>query len=98
MLRMKSGVSVVLSMKRRRNKKGQALVEYAFLMVLLATIGFAVVALAGNQITSLYSDVSYEFTHLTEPIPTAPPASTCQPGYSLQQQGHRWTCQQTGQH
>jgi Flp pilus assembly pilin Flp len=87
-----------LGMKRRRNKKGQALVEYAFLMVLLATIGFAVVALAGNQLLGLYSDVSYEFTHILEPIPPPPPASTCQPGYSLQQHGHQWKCQQSGQH
>lgn len=97
MNRTEGGVTVVLAMQKRRKKSGQALIEYAFLMVLLATITFAVIALAGNQLAGLYSDVSYEFSHLTDPIPTPPPPSTCPPGYQLQQQGHKWKCQQSGQ-
>lgn len=98
MTRTESGASVVLNMKKRRKKSGQALIEYSFLMVLLATISFAVIALTGNQLAGLYGDVSYEFSHLTDPIPTPPPASTCPPGYQLQQQGHQWKCQESGQH
>jgi Flp pilus assembly pilin Flp len=39
-------------MKRRRGRMGQALIEYAFLMILVATVLVAVVALAGNQVKS----------------------------------------------
>src|SRR5437660_10144561 len=72
MPRTECGDTVVLTMKRRRGKKGQALIEYGFLMVLLATIGFAVVALAGNQIMGLYDEVSYELTHITSQTTLAP--------------------------
>lgn len=95
--------SVVVVMNRRRKKQGQALIEYAFLMVLLATITFAVIALAGNQLTSLYSDLSFEFQHLadantytpngTTVAPgTTPPAGTCPVGQTPFLRGHKWKC------
>ena len=103
MPRTKCGASVVLAMNRKRNKKGQALIEYGFLMVLLATITFAVVALAGGQIMGLYDDVSYELTHLTDPTTIAPDGTTltpgttpgsnsCPPGRTLELRGHKWKC------
>jgi Flp pilus assembly pilin Flp len=90
-------------MNRRRKQKGQALVEYAFLMVLLATITFAVVALAGSQLKGLYDEVSFEFTHIidnqtyapdgTVVAPgTTPNPSSCSPGKTLQLIGHKWKC------
>ena len=101
--RTESDATVVLVMTRRSTKSGQALIEYAFLMVLLATITFAVVALAGNQLSGLYSDLSYEFTHLTDGSTLAPdgttltpgatpPASDCAPGHVLELRGHKWKC------
>ena len=95
--------SVVVVMNRRRRKKGQALIEYAFLLVLLATITFAVIALAGNQLTSLYSDLSFEFQHLTDTNTYAPngsvvqpgsnpPAGSCPTGKTLELRGHKWKC------
>jgi Flp pilus assembly pilin Flp len=89
-------------MKRRRAKKGQAVIEYAFLMVLIATITVAIIVLAGNQLKSTYNDVSFEFTHLLDantytPDGTAvPPGTTpdisCPSGESLQLRGHQWAC------
>jgi Flp pilus assembly pilin Flp len=101
--RTECGATVVLVMKRRRKQSGQALIEYAFLMVLLATISFAVIALAGNQLSGLYSEVSYEFTHLTDATTLAPggeilspgaspPASDCPPGTTAELRGHKWKC------
>src|SRR5438132_13378802 len=101
--RTECDATVVSVMKRGRRKSGQALIEYAFLMVLLATITFAVVALAGNQLSGLYSEVTYEFTHLTDPTTLAPdgttlspgvtpPASDCAPGTVLELRGHKWKC------
>jgi Flp pilus assembly pilin Flp len=90
-------------MKKRRRLSGQALTEYAFLLVLLATITFAVVALAGNQLQGTYQDVSYELSHLTDASTLAPDGSTlapgvtpapgqCPPGQSAQLRGHIWKC------
>jgi Flp pilus assembly pilin Flp len=103
MLRTECGATFVLAMNRRRTQKGQALIEYAFLMVLLATIGFAVIALAGNQLKGLYDEVSYEVTHLTDATTLAPDGTTlapgatpgtgtCAPGQTLELRGHQWKC------
>jgi len=103
--RTQSGATVVLAMKRRRNSKGQALIEYAFLIVLLASISFAVIVLAGTQLQSAFSDVSYEFTHLTDtstlapngtttlPPGASPPANSCNTGQHSELRGHKWKCQ-----
>ena len=76
--------------------------EYAFLMVLLATIGIAVVMLAGTQLLGLYDDISYEFGHITDSATVAPdgttlspgatPASSCPDGSEPQLKGHKWKC------
>lgn len=90
-------------MKRRDKKKGQALIEYAFLLVLLATITFGVVALAGSQLQGLYQEVSFEFTHLLDsntytpsgsvvPPGTSPAPGTCPSGQSWELRGHKWKC------
>ena len=73
--RTECGATVVLAMKRRRTKSGQALIEYAFLMVLLATITFAVVALAGNQLSGSLLSASSQLTiiHKQELIAPPPP-------------------------
>jgi Flp pilus assembly pilin Flp len=103
MARTASDATVVLAMKRRHAKRGQALVEYAFLMVLLATITFAVIALAGNQLTGLYGDVAFEMTHLTDGATyapdgtvvtpgTSPSPGSCPAGTTPQLQGHKWKC------
>jgi Flp pilus assembly pilin Flp len=103
MSRTECGATVVLAMKRHRHKSGQALIEYAFLMVLLATVAIAVIIMAGTQLTTLYSDVSYEFTHLTDSTTLAPdgvttvspgasPSSSCPAGTTLHLQGHKWKC------
>jgi len=98
-----TGATVVLAMKRHRRKSGQAVIEYAFLLVLLSTVAIAVIIMAGSQLTSLYSDVTYEFTHLTDSSTLAPdgvtavapgdtPAASCPAGQTLQLIGHKWKC------
>ena len=100
---MQTGATVVVVMKKRRRQSGQALIEYAFLMVLLATITFAVVVLAGNQLQGAFQDVSYELTHLTDASTLAPDGTTlnpgvtpapaeCPPGQAPELRGHKWKC------
>jgi len=65
-----SGVSVVPAMttlrRRERRKSGQALIEYAFLLIVLATIGISVIVLAGNQIKTTYNTAVDHVTHLSD--------------------------------
>jgi hypothetical protein len=90
-------------MKRRRRQSGQAVIEYAFLLILLATISFAVIILAGTQLQGAFSDVSYELTHITDTntlaadgttlSPGATPATnTCGSGQHEELRGHKWKC------
>jgi len=100
MNRTEGGGSVVVTMRKRRAKKGQALIEYAFLMVLLTTITVAIVMLAGSQLKSTYNDISFEFNHLTDTNTYAPDRSivppgttpSCPSGAPAQLRGHLWKC------
>ena len=103
MIRTETDATVVLVMKRRQKKKGQALIEYAFLLVLLATITFAVIVLAGNQLLGLYQDISFEFAHLLDsntytqsgavvPPGSSPAPGACPTGQTPVLRGHRWKC------
>jgi Flp pilus assembly pilin Flp len=65
-------------------------VEYAFLLVLLATIGVAVLVLAGNQLKTTFNDVSFEFTHLTDTTVVGNP--TCPNGTPAILRGHQYKC------
>jgi Flp pilus assembly pilin Flp len=101
--RTKTDATVVEVMKRRRTQGGQALIEYAFLLVLLATICFAVLVLAGAQLKGAFDDVSYELTHITDPTTVAadgttvspgatPATNTCGTGQHEELRGHKWHC------
>lgn len=102
--RTETGATVVAAMKRRRRQSGQALIEYGFLMALLAMICFAVLVLAGSQLQGALSDVSYELTHMMDTTTLAPNGSTvlspgatpdpasCPSGQTAYQRGHKWHC------
>lgn len=89
-----SGATVQIEMKssrrRRRHERGQAFVEYAFLMVLLATIGVAVLILAGNQLKSTFNDMTFEFNHLTDTTIVGNPV--CPDGTQAVLRGHKYKC------
>ncbi|HEX3630425.1 MAG TPA: hypothetical protein VHW91_08145 [Candidatus Dormibacteraeota bacterium] len=78
------------------------MIEYAFLMVLVATITFAVIALAGTQLNGVYQDISFEVQHMLDSNTYAPngavvapnttPTATCPAGETLQLKGHKWKC------
>lgn len=57
---------------RTRGERGQALVEYGFIIVLVVTVAIAVIIMAGNQLKGLYNQVEYQFSHLTDTTVTSP--------------------------
>ena len=64
--------------------------EYCFLLVLLATIGVAVVVMAGNQLKTTFNDVSFEFNHLSDTTLFGSP--TCPDGTPAILRGHQYKC------
>lgn len=64
------GVSVVPAMptlrRRARRKSGQAVIEYAFLLIVVATIGISVIVLAGNQIKQTYNNAVDHVVHIAD--------------------------------
>jgi len=59
-------------------------------MVLLATIGVAVIMLAGNQLKSTFNDVTFEFMHLTDTTMVGNPV--CPDGTQAAVRGHKYRC------
>lgn len=50
----------------RRRERGQALVEYAFLLIVLITIGISVIVLAGNQLQTTYQTAYDHVVHIAD--------------------------------
>ncbi len=71
-------------------ERGQAIVEYGFLLILLASVVIAVVILAGGQLKGLYQDISDEFTNLATTVITGTP--TCPNGSPAVLRGHKYKC------
>ena len=80
-------------LRRARGQSGQALIEYAFLFILLATISIAVVFLAGTQVRTTLNDVNYDIAHMgmTDTITVAPHACT-EPGETAIFRHGKWRC------
>jgi Flp pilus assembly pilin Flp len=66
------------------------MVEYAFLLILVATVVIAVVILAGAQLKGLYQDIADEFNYLTTTTITGTP--TCPDGTPAILRGHKYKC------
>lgn len=73
-----------------RGERGQALVEYGFLLILVSTVAIAVVILAGAQLKSFFDDVTYELTHVTDATTIGSP--TCPDGTPAELRGHKYKC------
>jgi pilus assembly protein Flp/PilA len=48
----------VCATRREDDEAGQGMVEYALILVLIAIVVIAVVAILGNQVSNVYSNVS----------------------------------------
>ena len=81
-----------MSARSRARQAGQALVEYAFLFVLLATISIAVVMLAGSQLKATYDELSYQFGHLGTQVIVGNTPQTCSDGTAATLHGHKYWC------
>ncbi|TMG35437.1 MAG: hypothetical protein E6H92_11450 [Chloroflexi bacterium] len=74
----------------RTRERGQAIIEYGFLLILVATVVIAVVILAGGQLKALYQDVADEFNFLATTSISGSP--TCPDGTPAILRGHKYKC------
>ncbi len=71
---------------------GQAVIEYAFLLIILATITIGVVFLAGEQVGVAFNDVSYDLGHASDPAPATLAPHACPDGTIAVVRHTKWRC------
>ena len=63
---------------RKRQQGGQALVEYAIILILVSVVCVVVLATQGVQLQHMFSNVSCGFGHCPAPVePTPTPTPYC---------------------
>jgi Flp pilus assembly pilin Flp len=77
---------------RLSRRAGQALIEYAILLVLLTSITIGVIFLAGDQLGVAFNDVSYDIGHASDPAPATVAPHTCPDGTAAVQRHNKWRC------
>jgi Flp pilus assembly pilin Flp len=77
---------------RLSRRAGQALIEYAILLVLLTSITIGVIFLAGDQLGVAFNDVSYDIGHASDPAPATVAPHTCPDGTTAVQRHNKWRC------
>ncbi len=75
---------------RLRRKAGQALIEYAFLFILLATITLAVLTLAGQQLQVTFNDIRFDLDHLGDATVSQP--HDCSDGTTAVWRHNKYRC------
>lgn len=68
------------------------MIEYAFLLVILATITIGVIVLAGQQLGVAFNDVSYDLGHVGDPAPVTVAPHTCADGTTAVFRHTKWRC------
>jgi Flp pilus assembly pilin Flp len=79
--------------QRLRNQamdKGQSMVEYAIILVLVACVCIGVIAVTGNQLTLTFQDI--EESLMNPGDPGTADAVTCPDGTPAVLHGHKYHC------
>lgn len=68
------------------------MIEYAFLLVILASITIGVIFLAGDQLGVALNDVSYDLGHVADPAPATVAPHPCADGTTAVFRHTKWRC------
>jgi Flp pilus assembly pilin Flp len=77
-------------LRKKATRKGQSMVEYAIILVLVACVCIAVIATTGNQVVLTFQDI--EETLLDPGDPGASAVYTCPDGTPAVLHGHKYHC------
>lgn len=78
--------------RRLPSRAGQAVIEYAFLLIILATITIGVIFLAGQQVAIAFNDITYDTAHISDPAPVTVSPHTCADGTAAVFRHTKWRC------
>jgi Flp pilus assembly pilin Flp len=76
--------------RKKATRKGQSMVEYAIILVLVACVCIAVIATTGNQVVLTFQDI--EEALLNPGDPGAAAVYTCPDGTPAVLHGHKYHC------
>jgi Flp pilus assembly pilin Flp len=74
----------------RQRRKGQSMVEFALILVLVACVAIAAITVAGNDLVKVYEDIEQAVTNPGDLGGTT--AYTCPDGTPAVLHGHKYHC------
>ncbi len=77
--------------RRRIRRRGQAMVEFALLLVLVACVAIVAIAATGNQVNLTFLDIQEALANPNDPGSTSP--YTCPNSTTATLHGHKYHCQ-----
>ena len=78
-------------LRNKATHKGQSMVEYAIILVLVACVCIAVIAATGNQVTLTFQDIQEALMNPGDPGAAA--VYTCPDNTPAVLHGHKYHCQ-----
>ena len=78
-------------LRGQMRRKGQSMVEFALILVLVAVVAMVAIVETGNQLSLTYMDVLEALTNPSDPGSTSP--YPCPGGLTATLHGHRYHCQ-----
>jgi Flp pilus assembly pilin Flp len=77
-------------LRQQAKQKGQSMVEYAIILVLVACVCIGVLAVTGNQVTATFQDIEEALMNPGDTGGTA--VYTCPDGTPAVMHGHKYHC------
>jgi Flp pilus assembly pilin Flp len=77
--------------RRRARRRGQSMVEFALILVLVAVVVIATLAVTGNQLVLTFQDIQEAVTNPSDTGASSP--YTCPDGSTAVLHGHKYHCQ-----
>jgi Flp pilus assembly pilin Flp len=77
-------------LRDRMQRKGQSMVEFALILVLIAVVAMVTIAVTGNQLALTFEDIQEAITAPDDAGATTP--YTCPDGTTAIQKGHKYHC------
>jgi len=78
-------------LRDRMQRKGQSMVEFALILVLVAVVCISVMMVTGNQLALTFTDIQEAATNPSDPGGTSP--YPCPGGTTAVLHGHKYHCQ-----
>ncbi len=77
-------------LRDQARRKGQSMVEFALLLVLVACVAIVTIAATGNQVSLTFQDIQEAVGNPSDPGATSP--YTCPDGTTATLHGHKFHC------